>query len=204
MARSDSARPTRRDALRTLAAGAVGAATSPLWVESLTAFAHQQAHAHAAQAAAAAQAWTPRVFTAAQDERVVTLTERIIPQTDTPGAKGALVNRFIDGVLSEAKPSDRDAFLRGLAWIDDRSRALYRNTFVAATAADQAALLTRLSNEKDVAAEDRPGAEFFQAIKSMTITGYYTSEIGLRQELGDDPTLFLLEFPGCSHPEHQG
>ena len=37
----------------------------------------------------------------------------------------------------------------------------------------------------------------------MTINGYYTSEIGLRQELGDDGQLFMLQFPGCTHPEHQ-
>ena len=36
------------------------------------------------------------------------------------------------------------------------------------------------------------------------IDGYYTSEIGLRQELGDDGQLFLAKFAGCDHPEHQG
>jgi hypothetical protein len=36
----------------------------------------------------------------------------------------------------------------------------------------------------------------------MTITGYYTSEIGMRQELGDDGQLFFAEFKGCTHPEH--
>jgi hypothetical protein len=38
----------------------------------------------------------------------------------------------------------------------------------------------------------------------MTINGYYTTQIGLRQELGDDGQLFLAQFPGCTHPEHQG
>ena len=40
-------------------------------------------------------------------------------------------------------------------------------------------------------------------LKSMTISGYYSSEIGLRQELGDAGQLFHLEFKGCDHPEHQ-
>lgn len=198
--------PNRRAALRTLAATAVSAAASPLWVQSLSAFAHQQAqtHAHAVQAASPAQAWTPRVLTAAQNDLVVTLTELIIPQTETPGAKAALVNRFIDGVLSDAKPADRETFLRGLAWIDERSRARFAREFNHATPAEQTALLITLADENNKAPEDRTGVEFFQAIKSMTISGYYTSEIGLQQELGDDPTLFLLEFPGCTHPEHQG
>ena len=43
----------------------------------------------------------------------------------------------------------------------------------------------------------------FRAIKVMTINGYYTSEIGLHQELGDDGVLFMPQFIGCTHPEHQ-
>ena len=98
---------------------AAGAAASPTWVESLTALARQQAHSQAAQAAIAAQDWTPRVLTPHQNEPVVALTELIIPQTDTPGAKAAQVNRFIDHVLQRRKPADRDSFVRGLTWIDD-------------------------------------------------------------------------------------
>src|SRR4051812_34775803 len=115
----------RRQALRTLGTAAIGAATSALWVESLSALARQQAHDHAAQPAAAAADWTPRVLTATQNDAVVILTELIIPETSTPGARAAHVNRFIDRVLAEATPADRDQFLRGLAWMDDRSRALF-------------------------------------------------------------------------------
>jgi hypothetical protein len=194
----------RRQALQALATGAIGAATSAIWVESLSALARQQAHAHAADAAIAVQDWTPRVLTARQNEAVVALTELIIPQTETPGAKAALVNRFIDGVLNDARPADRDTFLRGLAWIDERSRALFGNDFVSATSADQTALLTRLSSEGNSAGEAPLGVEFFQAIKSMTINGYYTTQVGLRQELGDDGQLFHAEFAGCTHPEHIG
>lgn len=193
----------RRQALRTLATGAVGAATSTIWVESLSALARQQAHAHAADAAIALQDWTPRLLSARQNEAVITLTELIIPETDTPGAKTVRVNRFIDTVLSEAQAPERDAFLRGLAWMDDRSRALFSQDFVNATAAQQTELLTRLAKEGNPDAEDRIGIEFFQAIKSMTINGYYTSEIGLRKELGDNGQLFMLTFTGCDHPEHQ-
>lgn len=194
----------RRTALRTLAAGAVGAATSSVWVESLSALASQQAHTHAAQAAIAAPKWVPRVLNAKQNEAVIALTELLIPETDTPGAKGARVNRFIDTVLQKAPPTDRDAFLRGLAWVDERSQTLFKKDFGGASAADQTALLTTLSNDKNDAAEDRVGVQFFRAIKSMTIDGYYTSEIGLRQELGDSGELFLAQFAGCDHPEHQG
>jgi hypothetical protein len=171
-------------------------------VESLSALAREQAHAHAAQGAMAAPAWTPKVLSPRQDQLVVALTELIIPATDTPGAKAALVNRFIDQVLQEAPPAERTSFLQGLAWMDRRSRALFRQDFLAAAGDDQAALLTRLSAAGNPDKEEAAGRNFFQAIKSMTISGYYTTEIGLRQELGDSGQLFLPRFPGCDHPEH--
>jgi hypothetical protein len=64
-------------------------------------------------------------------------------------------------------------------------------------------LLTRLSKEDNKDPQDRAGVEFFQVIKAMTINGYYTTEVGLRQELGDDGVLFMPQFVGCTHPEHQ-
>jgi hypothetical protein len=193
----------RRQALRALGTAVVGAAATPLWVESLSALARQQAHSHAAQTAAAVPDWKPRILSAHQNDTVVVLTELIIPETDTPGAKAALVNRFVDSVLAEAEAADRDAFLRGLTWIDERSRTLYEKDFIAASPADQTTLLTRLSADGNPEKEDSIGIGFFQAIKSMTINGYYSTEIGLRRELGDSGQLFLTEFQGCTHPEHQ-
>jgi hypothetical protein len=221
----------RREALRRLAMGGAGVATMPAWVETLSALALDHAHPQK-RAAATTAAWKPKVFTPHQNETVVTLTELIIPQTDTPGAKAAKVNEFIDTVLADAKAPEREKFLAGLAWIDNGATKANGSPFVKNTPEQQVALLTRLSNAadaKNAAAqaaaraqikgaattnqsaasaaatepEDPAGVDFFTAIKSMTITGYYTSEPGMRQELGDDGTMFFTEFKGCTHPEHQ-
>jgi hypothetical protein len=201
VATSDRRGVGRRAAIRTLASGAMATAASVSWVASLTALARQQAHAHAAAGVIAAQDWAPRTLTAPQNDLVVALTELIIPETETPGAKAARVNRFVDQVLTDAPAPVRAAFMRGLGWIDSRSRELYKKPFLVASAEQQTALLTRISS--DVEQEPAIGREFFQAIKGMTINGYYTTEIGLRQELGDSGQLFLLQFQGCDHPEHQ-
>jgi hypothetical protein len=194
----------RRQALRALASGAVTAVASTSWVESLTALAREQAHAHTASAAVVAQSWSPRTLTARQNDLVVAVTELIIPETDTPGAKGTNVNRFIDHVLTDAQPEVRASFVRGLSWIDARSRALFKSKdFLGASPEQQTTLLTRLSAEGNPDKEEATGRDFFQAIKSMTINGYYTTEIGLRKELGDSGQLFLPQFQGCDHPEHQ-
>ena len=193
---------TRRRALTQLVAGAVGVAATPVWVQSLCAQARAEADTQAVTAAAGASSWAPSVLTPRQDEAVIALTELIIPATETPGAKAALVNRFVDHVLSVADAKERSEFIRGLTWLDDRCRARVGKDVAGATPAELTSVLTPLATE-GASGEDAPGVAFFHAIKSMTITGYYTSEIGLRQELGDDGRMMLGAFEGCTHPEHQ-
>jgi hypothetical protein len=131
-----------------------------------------------------------------QNETVVAMTELIIPQTDTPGARAARVNEFIDLVLAEwCDDADRALLLDGLADVDARARALYGNDFVHGTEAQQAQILTALDQElalrRDAAKEGNtrraqdaaPDKTFFHLMKRLTLVGYYTSEIGANQEL---------------------
>jgi hypothetical protein len=192
---------TRRQALRHLATGTAAAVSAPLWVDNLLALGSQHA-AHRPSPEAAAGAWAPKVFNPRQNELVITLTELVIPQTDTPGAKAAKVNEYIDTVLADAAPGDRDKFLQGLAWIDTRSEDRFRSRFVNAAPAQQVELLTSLSATTSPPPGDVPGVEFFQALKGMTVTGFYTSEPGLLQDIGDDGQVFFTEFKGCEHKEH--
>jgi hypothetical protein len=196
----------RRRALRALATG-VGAAASALWADDLLLLAQAQAaHAHpAATTPPQAVAFTPKALSPHQFQTIGALSELIIPTTDTPGTKAAFVDRFIDSVLETADTTTRERFLEGLTWLDARSQALFQGDFLSTPPARQTELLTKLSAGVDAPApsEERAGIEFFTAIKSMTITGYYSTEIGLRQELGDDGRLMLGTFEGCTHPEHQ-
>jgi gluconate 2-dehydrogenase gamma chain len=191
----------RRGALKRIAVGSAAAMTSPLWVGTLVSAAEQHA-AHYQQAARAAT-WVPKVLSAAQNQAVIALSEAIIPQTDTAGAAKAGVNQFIDAVIADASAGDRQKFLDGLAWIDARSQRDAGAPFARASAAQQTALLTALSTAASPSAEDEPGVEFFKAIKSLTITGYYTSEVGMREEMGDTGQMFFIEYPGCTHDEHR-
>lgn len=190
----------RREALRRMVLGPLGAACAAAWVNGLTDLA--LAYAEPVQAGAGATAWTPRVFTPHQDATVVELSELIIPQTDTAGARAAQVHRFIDTVLEDAPDAEREAFLAGLAWIDRRSREESGADFIDTPAEAQAALLTAISSRADAAPGDGDGVEFFEAIKRLTIAGYYTSEVGMREELEDDGTLYFSGVEGCAHAEH--
>jgi len=136
---------------------------------------------------AASPAWAPRTLSAAQLELVATLTEHIIPQTETPGARAAGVHRFVDTLLTDHYPTaERDRFLAGLAAVDAQARSRYGKAFVESATGQQVALLREL-DAAAYAATRGDDAWFFRRMKELTLVGYYTSEIGAMQELHVSP-----------------
>lgn len=195
----------RREAVRRLAAAGLATAVTPAWVDRLVAGAESYASTrqHHGSLQQAVKPWQPLALTVQQNAAVIAIAELIVPATDTPGATAARVNEFIDAVIDDARDAEKREFLDGLAWMDARSRELFGADFVGCTPDQQTALLTIVSSEKNTAMEDRAGVAFFKAIKALTITGYYTSDVGMREALGDDGVVFFADDPGCGHPEHQ-
>jgi gluconate 2-dehydrogenase subunit 3-like protein len=145
-----------------------------------------------AAATTARPSWAgPALFTPHQAETVATIAELIIPQTDTAGATAAGVPVFIDAVIADADAPERDRFLRGLDALDAEARERYGRDFKSATPAQQTALLESAST-----------TEFFATFKALTITGYYTSRVGMREELGDEGRTIFSDYVGCVHPAH--
>jgi glucoside 3-dehydrogenase (cytochrome c) hitch-hiker subunit len=144
--------------------------------------------------------WKPRFLSATELESVASLAERIIPETETPGARSALVHQYVDFVLSEGAAADRDRFRTGLAWLDRRSGTLFGKPFAGLESGQQDELLTRLSQSPS--SEEPAGVAFFGEARRLSIDGYYRSEAGMTQELGFEGRTFLAEFKGCTHPEH--
>jgi hypothetical protein len=184
----------RRDVLRIFAAGAV----LPVFSPELFALFRQ---------AQPPPGYSLRTLTAHQNDTVVAMTEQIIPATDTPGAKGARVNEFIDVILTEwATPEERAHFLEGLAEIDKQSQQLFGKNFVDAAseqqltqlrAIDDATLAGRIARAHHGNHVEQPDqqmkGEFWEVFKRMTVHGYYTSEVGFSQELK------LQIIPGAQH-----
>ena len=137
--------------------------------------------------------WKPSVLDAHQNETVIALTELIIPATDTPGAKAALVNRYIDLFLKDGSPDQRHRFIAGLNWLDGHAIHAHGHPFVHCTAAQQGQMLRSMDTGTG------PGHSFFQDVKSLTARIYYNTQIGY-QELnkgGRVPASF-----GCKHGSH--
>ena len=204
--------PSRRGALKKIALGAGAATTLPILGQAAgRSPSPMPRHGFGVrplrdgeQAALDDPNWKPVFFDEHQNETVIALTELIIPQTDTPGAKAALVNRFMDLWLSDEDADKQKVTIEGLAWIDARSIELHGKPFVGLTPEQQIALLTPLADHHNKKPEDQFGRKVFEGLKDFTIWGYYSSQAGLEQELqyeGDD---YHAEFPGaCTHPEHQ-
>jgi hypothetical protein len=194
----------RRDALKKLAMSVGGLTTLPILGQATAAAAAMPAMGMPDADPQSAANWKPQFFDAHQDETLIALTELIIPATDTPGAKAALVNRYLDLRYNEETPEHQGEILQALAWFDGRSLSVHNKPFVSLTETQQKALLEPLAEPVNSKPEDEPGVKAFTLIKSLTIFGYYTSQIGLDEELKYEGDRLNPSFPGaCTHPEHQ-
>jgi gluconate 2-dehydrogenase gamma chain len=153
-------------------------------------------HVHLSSPAPPEGLYTPKFFSTNEFETLSRITELIIPTTNTPGAIGAGVPRYIDGVVS-TNPEHKKRFREGLAWLDRESGKRFRKTFARLTEAQQVKLLTPLSEAVDSRGKLGARERFFALVKNMTADGYYTSRIGLVQELGYSGNTALDKFPSC-------
>lgn len=132
--------------------------------------------------APASDSYTYQVLSPEQGELVATLSELIIPTTDTPGARAAKVDRFIDLMLKDWFPvEDKDHFLAGLQLVDEKAQEANGSVFVDNSKEQQTALLTVMDEAAYTGSHSKK--PFFRMMKELTLSGYYTSEIGASQEL---------------------
>lgn len=137
-----------------------------------------------------------------QLQKIATIAELIIPQTDTPGAIAAGVPEFIHRIVAEwYTEQERAAFMEALALVDAESRTRFGSRFIELSAAEQTSMLRTLEAQTTDGSHTRRDGAFFAQIKELTVLGYYTSEIGARAELGYQPVPGA--YDGHAHlPDH--
>jgi gluconate 2-dehydrogenase gamma chain len=141
--------------------------------------------------------WKPLILDDHQNQTVIVLSDLIIPATDTPGAKMAQVNRYIDRFLNAGPDTEHQRFIGGVAWLDSYSIRRHSHSFIGCTPAQQIAILQTLDANKEPGLE--PGHQFFRMAKSMVAQMYYNTEIGYKElnKGGRVPGTF-----GCDHAPH--
>jgi hypothetical protein len=153
-----------------------------------------------------APGWKPLFLDEHQNETLIILGDMIIPATDTPGAKEAQVNRYIDLVMAAETHENQRAFLSNLAYIDGESMRLYKSAFRYLSREDQDDLLHTMaypnsgSTWTGDSTNDDAGHTHFEQLKTHIGIAYYNSQIGMK-ELGWDGAFAHGEFQGCDHSE---
>ncbi len=114
----------------------------------------------------------PAHLSAAQFAIVDAIAERILPRTDTPGARDVQVPQFIDVMFgAHLTAADKKTWSDGISDIDARSQRAHRKGFAQLTAGQQEALLKAVAVESQ-----RKERTFFHQVRDLTMIGYFTSE----------------------------
>jgi hypothetical protein len=142
--------------------------------------------------------YTLQFFTADEHRLIDAVADMIIPPDDvSPGASAARVADYIDLVVANSSAAVQQNWKRRLRAWEAFASERRSGSFVALEARARAALLDEAAAREREPATDAD--RFFVDMKRMTLAGYYTSEIGLRQDLGFKGGVVLASFPGCQH-----
>ena len=146
--------------------------------------------------AQAAQDKSPLFFTTEEFALVDELTELIIPTDEhSPGARAAKVASYVDFRLSESfEDQPRNMWRDGLKLIEQLSQEMHGKRFLQASHEQRVALLTRISENE--MKPQKPEELFFKELKSSTARAYYSSKIGIHDEMEYKGNTSLKEFVG--------
>ncbi|WGK63874.1 gluconate 2-dehydrogenase subunit 3 family protein [Croceiramulus getboli] len=118
-------------------------------------------------------------------ETLTVLSDLILPASDTAGsASEAGVPDFIEFMAKDYPPFQLK--LRGgLMWLDHTSNTVFGAEFKSLTEAQQKEILDEIAfpDPKIPGNQQPPAVQFFSLVRNLTMTGYYTSKIGI-EDLG--------------------
>ena len=162
----------RRDLLKGLAV-VLGAAISPAC--------QRAAEVPAAQRMAGVARWS-------LEQRAIAhrCADLIMPATDTPSALAVGVGEFMDYVASVwLQQSELDELLVGLNGLQEEAQRQYTKNFVDLSEMEQVQLLTQMETASSVlnaSSQEELRSKVFARLKELTVVGYYSSEVGAKQE----------------------
>jgi hypothetical protein len=125
------------------------------------------------------------VVSDAQKTLLIELADTIIPTTGTPGAKAAGVEQFIMRLMRDCYlKKEQETFYSGLDTLEADCITSHGKGFAA---------LDAEARNQMVRETIKTNRAFFNEMRQLTVTGYFTSEIGATQALE------YLPIPGVFH-----
>ncbi len=179
---------SRREAMQKLMAGIAAGVVAPAIAGAHPVELYRRliegdaATAASAEAGLAAAEWKPIFLSAKQGELLGAVAETMVP-----GSGAALVNRFVDLLLSVDSADRQKGFVASLAAADEVARSQFQKSFTELSAGDREQVITSLS---------RDHKEAFGDLKEWIVGAYYSSEVGMK-ELGWDGNFAFDKYPTC-------
>lgn len=185
----------RRTILKVL--GAAPVAAGFVWTEAEARQAHDQAHAATQAAAQSEMPFEPKFFTAHEYATVRILVDMIIPKDERSGsATDAGVPEFMDFMMID-QPLNQVAMRGGLGWIDRECLGRFDKTFVDCTTAERSSVLDDIAWPHKARPEFSHGVAFFNSFRDLTASGFFTSRMGMIDDLQYMGNRYVPKWTGC-------
>ena len=130
-----------------------------------------------------------KFFTAHELATLTVLVDIIIPKDDKSGsASEAGVPAFLEFIVKDM-PEHQTPLRGGLKWLDLQMFKNYEKPFIQCSPTEQIALIDQIAFPEKAPKNLKQGVSFFTLLRNLTATGYYTSEIGVKdlEYMGNQP-----------------
>lgn len=121
-----------------------------------------------------------KIFTAHEMATLTVLADIIIPKDDVSGsASDAKVPEFIEFIVKDM-PSHQTPMKGGLRWLDLYCMKKFEKAFINSSTEQQISVVDEIAYPKKAKPELSQGVKFFSLMRDLTATGFYSSEIGIK------------------------
>jgi hypothetical protein len=131
-------------------------------------------------------------FSQADIEFLTEVSDTILPETETPGARAAGVGPFVALMVTDVySPDERETFKQGMRTLESECLAMHGRGYMACTPEERLSLLETLDKEQHSymnSKSDNDPAHYFRMMKEQTLLGYFTSEIGYTKAMRYEET----------------
>lgn len=111
---------------------------------------------------------------------ITILADIIIPKDGKSGsASDAKVPEFIEFIVKDI-PSHQTPMRGGLKWLDIQCLSRFQKPFKDASSAQQTEMLNDIAYPNKVKPGMQQGVSFFNKMRDLTASGFFTSEIGIK------------------------
>ena len=122
-----------------------------------------------------------------QDDLIKAIADTILPRTESPSASDVKVDRFMDLLLQDVFEDEvKQKFLQGLSQFDVDCQSVTGHSFVDLIESDKYTYLEKV--DKEIMEQEYDDlVPFYYTFKHLTITIYFTTEQGVKQNLNYNP-----------------